>query len=88
MTEKWKDEVESIIEKSNLDVLTRAFREKLKSAEVESPPEEWENVFRNIFRRIAYIFSMVECMARAFRMGQVWQKHKEELLRTGEEHGA
>ena len=86
MADKWKKEVESIMEKATLDLLTKAFREKLQLGEVESPPEEWRKVFQELFRRIAYNFSTLECMARAFRMGQVWQLHQDELTRK-KNHG-
>ena len=48
--------------------------------------EEWRKAFEDIFRKIAYNFSILECMGRAFRMGQAWQLYQDELKRT-ENHG-
>ena len=86
MAEKWKKEVESIVEKASVDLLKNAFREKLQLGEIESLPEEWRKAFEDIFRKIAYNFSVLECMGRAFRMGQAWQLYQDELKRT-ENHG-
>ena len=75
----WEIEVDRILKEGRFDTRLQAFMERFEQEREIEPPEEWQEVFNAFFDGLLDELPALACCIFAFKAGQVWQKHQQEL---------
>jgi len=78
----WETEIEKILGQDEGDERLETFLD-IMNAYQDLPPEEWQATFNQIFSYLAEKMPLMEAFVVAFKMGQVWQIHRDKLPSRG-----